>query len=167
MTTFVTADRHLGVVIDDEVRGRLIEYCIRAGRKETGGILTGRYSDLRDQAVITDVTGPPRDSIRAPFSFVRGLAGVQRRLDRAWRRHDFYLGEWHFHPFMGADPSLRDRTQITDFSKDPAYACPEPILVVVGGDPAQDAEFQVAVVQAGDLVFLAPSEQVDGLTTHR
>ena len=106
VTTFVTADRHLGVVLDDHVRGRLIEHCIRAGRKETGGILIGRYSDLHDQAIVTDATGPPRDSIRRRFSFVRGLVGVQRRLDGAWRHRDFYLGEWHFHPFMPADPAI-------------------------------------------------------------
>ena len=157
MTTFVTAERGLAVVLNDEVRARLIEHCIRAGQKETGGILIGRYSDLHDQAIVTDVTGPPKDSIRRRFSFVRGLVGVQRRLDRAWRQGDFYLGEWHFHPFMAADPSDGDRTQIIDFSKEPAYACPEPILVVVGGDPGHDAEFQIAVVQDGDLVFLAPS----------
>jgi integrative and conjugative element protein (TIGR02256 family) len=161
VTTFVTADRRLGVVLDDEVRARLVEQCIRSRRKETGGILIGRYSDLHDKAVVSDVTGPPRDSIRRRFSFVRGLVGVQRRLDQAWRRRAFYLGEWHFHPFMAADPSDRDRTQIIAFSKDPAYACPEPILVVIGGDPERDPEFQVAVVQGGDLLSLAPSAEVD------
>lgn len=166
MTTFVTADRRLGVVLDDEVCGRLVEQCIRAGRKETGGILIGRYSELHDKAVVTEVTGPPQDSIRRRFSFVRGLVGVQHRLDRAWRQRDFYLGEWHFHPFMAADPSDRDRTQIIDFSKDPAYACPEPILVVIGGDPGQHPEFQIAVVQGGDLAFLAPSADVNDPATH-
>lgn len=160
MTTFVTADRRLGVVLDDEVRARLIEHCVRASQKETGGILIGRYSSLHDQAIVTEVTGPPKDSIRRRFSFVRGLVGVQRRLDRVWRHRDFYLGEWHFHPFMSAQPSDRDRIQITDFSKDPAYACPEPILVVIGGDPEHDADFQIAVVQGGELAFLAPSADV-------
>jgi len=167
VTTFVTADRHLGVVLDDEVRDRLVEHCRRAGRKETGGILIGRYSNLHDQAIVTDVTGPPKDSVRRQFSFVRGLVGVQRRLDRAWRQRDFYLGEWHFHPFMAADPSGRDRTQIIDFSRDPAYACPEPILLVVGGDPDHDPEFQVAVVQGDDLVFLTPSAEAHHVTTDK
>lgn len=165
MTTFVTADRRLGLVLDDVVRGRLLEHCLRAGRIETGGILIGRYSDLHDLAIVTEVTGPPRDSIRRRFSFVRGMVGVQSRLDRAWRQRDFYLGEWHFHPLMAADPSDRDRTQIIDFSKDPAYACPEPILVVVGGNPEHDPEFQIAVVLGDDLTFLTPSAEVDDLTT--
>jgi integrative and conjugative element protein (TIGR02256 family) len=167
VTTFVTADRHLGVILDDEVRSRLVEHCIKAGRKETGGILIGRYSDLHDQAIVTEVTGPPKDSIRRRFSFVRGLIGVQRRLDRAWRQRDFYLGEWHFHPFMAADPSDRDRTQIIDFSKDPAYACPEPILVVVGGDPEHEPEFQIAVVLGDDVIFLTPSAEADDVATDR
>lgn len=167
MTTFVTSDRRIGVVIDDDTQRRLLEHCIRTGRKETGGILIGRYSDLHDQAIVTDVTGPPQDSIRRRFSFVRGLIGVQRRLDRAWRHRNFYLGEWHFHPFMAADPSDRDRTQIIDFSKDPTYACPEPILIVVGGDPEHEPEFQMAVVLGDDLVFLTPSSEVDNVATDR
>jgi integrative and conjugative element protein (TIGR02256 family) len=161
VTTFVTADRRLGVVLDEDVRQRLVEHCIRAGHKETGGILIGRYSETRDQAIITDLTGPPPGSIRRRFSFVRGFAGLQVRLDRAWRQHASYLGEWHFHPFMAADPSQRDRTQITDFARDPAYACPEPILLVIGGDPAGTPEIQVAVVQQPELLFLLPSDRVN------
>lgn len=161
MTTFVTSDRRIGIVIGDDLRGRLLEHCSRAGRKETGGILIGHYTELHDVAVVTDVTGPPPDSIRRRFSFIRGLAGIQRLIDRAWAEDRYYLGEWHYHPFMPATPSDRDRQQIKDFSNDPAYACPEPILVVVGGDPGRDPQIYVAAVQQGELIALMPSDDVN------
>jgi integrative and conjugative element protein (TIGR02256 family) len=160
---FVTADRHLGVVLTHETRRRLIAHCIRAGRLETGGILIGRYSDHHDQAVITEVTGPAVDSVHRRWFFVRGLAGMQRRIDRAWRRHDYYLGEWHFHPFASPEPSDRDRNQARDFSVDPAYSCPEPILLVVGGDPRRKPQVAVGVMVAGSLVPLLPRHLVDPL----
>lgn len=160
MTTFVTADRRLAVVIGDNIRSRLIAHCARAGRNETGGVLVGRYTDLHDQALITEVSGPPRDSIHMRVSFIRGLVGLQRRIDRAWRRHDYYLGEWHFHPYMDATPSDRDRKQITAFARDPAYACPQPILIVIGGDPSDNPEFHIGVVDGQTLLDLHPSDEV-------
>lgn len=163
MTTFVTNDRRLGVVISEDVHRRLVEHCVRAGHKETGGVLIGRYTDLHDQAIVTEVTGPPSDSIRRRASFIRGLAGLQGHIDRAWRRHRYYLGEWHFHPFMAAAPSDRDKTQIKDFSQDAAYACPEPILIVVGGDPRHDPQIEVGVMRDENLVTLVPSDEVDRL----
>jgi integrative and conjugative element protein (TIGR02256 family) len=153
---FVANDHVMGVAIPNRIRRRLLEHCRRAGVLETGGILIGHYSDLRDQAVITEVTGPPRDSVARRFSFVRGLIGLQARIDRAWRRGEYYLGEWHFHPFTSPDPSPRDLAQIIAFSKTEAYCCPEPILVVVGDDPNSVGRISVWLVVNGKTQELTP-----------
>jgi integrative and conjugative element protein (TIGR02256 family) len=160
---FVAADRRLCVVLAQKARRRLIRHCVRAGRRETGGILIGRYTDLRDQAIVTEVTGPPVDSVHRRWLFIRGLAGMQRRIDRAWRRHDFYIGEWHFHPFASPEPSDRDRDQVRQFSVDPAYSCPEPILLVVGDDPRLNPQMTVGVMVAESLIPLMPRDLVDPL----
>ena len=83
------------------------------------------------------MTGAPPDSRAGPTWFHRGTAGLQRLVGRAWRdRGEYYLGEWHHHPGAAPTPSLTDVTQMRAIATDPARACPEPILVIVGGDPA-------------------------------
>jgi integrative and conjugative element protein (TIGR02256 family) len=146
---FVAEDHSVAIMITEAIRKTLLGHCETARQLETGGILIGHYTPLGDQAVITEVTGPPRDSIASRWSFIRGLHGLQQRINRAWRRRDYYLGEWHFHPFARPIPSDQDRTQIIAFSIDPAYRCPEPILLVVGGDPRIGGELGVGVVLKG------------------
>src|SRR6266567_2725653 len=99
-------------MITGAIRKRLLAHCIKARQLETGGILIGHYTPLGDQAVITGVIGPPRDSIATPSVFIRGLHGVQKLINGAWRRRDYYLGEWHFHPFALPIPGGQDRRQI-------------------------------------------------------
>ena len=146
---FVARDHSVAIVVTQAIRESLLRYCVDAGQNETGGILIGHYTPLRDQAVITQLTGPPPDSTAGPTWFVRGVTGLQRLINRAWRRRDFYLGEWHFHPFAAAEPSDRDRRQILDFAKNPNYRCPEPVLLVVGGDPSAGGELSMVVVLKG------------------
>jgi integrative and conjugative element protein (TIGR02256 family) len=153
---FVAEDHSVAILITDAIRKILLAHCEQARRLETGGILIGHYTPLGDQAVITEATGPPRDSVAGRWSFLRGLYGLQGRINRAWRRQNYYLGEWHFHPFSSPTPSGRDRTQILAFAHDPAYRCPEPILLVVGGDPGSGGELAVGVVLDGKLRELRP-----------
>jgi integrative and conjugative element protein (TIGR02256 family) len=148
---FVARDHSIAILITIAIRKALAQYCTQAGRHETGGILIGHYTPLGDQAVITKVTSAPRDSSAGRSWFVRGVAGLQQLINRAWRRRDYYLGEWHFHPFASPDPSDRDRRQIAYLSRDPDYRCPEPILIVVGGDPGTGGDLAVSVVLKGKL----------------
>jgi integrative and conjugative element protein (TIGR02256 family) len=153
---FVAEDHAVAIMITEPIRKKLLGHCEKAHRLETGGILIGHYTPLGDQAIITEVTGPPRDSIASRWSFIRGLHGLQRLINQAWRRHDYYLGEWHFHPFASPIPGDRDRRQVIAFSKNPAYRCPEPILLVVGGDPRIGGELGVGVVLKGRFREMRP-----------
>ena len=146
---FVAEDQSLAVVVTQAILESLARHCSNAGKNETGGILIGHYTALRDQAVITRVTGAPPDSKAGPTWFVRGIAGLQQLIDAAWRRRDYYIGEWHFHPFAAPEPSERDRRQIVEFAREPNYRCPEPILVIVGGDPKIGGDLAVAVAIKG------------------
>lgn len=147
---FVAENHAVAVMITEAIRTKLLEHCKKADQLETGGILIGHYTPLGDQAIITEVSGPPRDSIASRWSFIRGLRGLQQLVDRAWQRRDYYIGEWHFHPYARPSPSDRDRRQIIAFSEDRAYRCPEPILLVVGGDPTVGGELGIGVVLGGN-----------------
>lgn len=114
-------------------------HCRDAGEVETGGILIGRYTERHDCAVVDHVTGPTEDSRATRTRFRRGTAGLQKLLDRLWRRERrYYLGEWHFHPGAASEPSSVDRRQLRSIARDPGYSCPEPILLIIGGNPSGD-----------------------------
>jgi len=106
---------------------------------ETGGILIGYYTGSLRRAVIERATPPPSDSRTGPTSFYRGVKGLRGLLSKLWRRplskRRYYLGEWHFHPGGAAIPSAQDRDQIQEIADSTDYQCPEPILLLLGGDP--------------------------------
>lgn len=153
---FVVGDQTAAVVVSVSAKRAMLKHCQSAGDLETGGILIGYYSPLCDQAIITEVAGAPSDSVSGRWTFTRGIAGLQPLIDRAWRRGKYYLGEWHFHPFVSPLPSPRDRAQLASFSRDRAYRCPEPVLMVVGGDQPIGGELWVGAVLNGALRQFEP-----------
>lgn len=104
---------------------------------ETGGILVGHYSGDSRFAHVTNLVPAPGDSISKRFSFQRGVRGIQRFLNQMWAKRRYYLGEWHFHPDGSAAPSGADANQMRDVACSGGYHCPEPVLVIVGGNPPE------------------------------
>lgn len=146
-----SADGRFRVVIGEDQLERLVHLSRKAGRVETGGILVGSYSEVQDTAVIARVTGPPRDSRAGRSFFDRGTRGLQALLDRLWRsEHEYYLGEWHFHPGGEAEPSDEDRRQMRSFATCADVRCPEPILLIVGGYPETGRSVRAFVYPNGD-----------------
>ena len=129
-------DRKFGLHLKESILLDGLKQCTDSTSQETGGILVGYYTPAHDCAVVTALSGPPPDSIRGPWFFERGTNGIQRWISRLWReRKHFYLGEWHFHPGGPSVPSYDDQEQMQKFSKDKKLKCPEPILLIIGGDP--------------------------------
>ncbi len=133
---FWSRDRKFGLSLQESLLLEGLKECLTSTPQETGGILVGYYTPAHDCAVVTALSGPPEDSIRGPRLFKRGTNGIQRWISRLWReqRH-FYLGEWHYHPGGASVPSLDDKQQMRSLSKDNKLKCPEPILLIIGGDP--------------------------------
>ncbi|NJI72720.1 hypothetical protein HCX49_05840 [Sphingobacterium kitahiroshimense] len=102
-------------------------------QNETGGILIGNYQNDYSVAYISLITGPPKDSKKARFTFTRGVSGLSKILDENWGVGKYYLGEWHFHPGTSPEPSRQDVNQIHQISQTGKYECPEPILLIIGG----------------------------------
>ncbi|RDY72585.1 hypothetical protein DXT76_01205 [Halobacillus trueperi] len=114
---------------------KMQDTCKKANKKETGGILIGKYSSDLTTAIITQATGPPEDSKYGTTWFERGINGLQDKLDIAWAEEgSYYLGEWHFHPKDSPMPSIIDIKQMNRISDNPKYSCPEPLLLIVNGD---------------------------------
>lgn len=133
---FRTQDQRFGLLLPKEQVSEILAFCRKAGRSETGGLLIGRYSEQRDFANVSVVTGPTPDSKAGRTWFQRGVAGLQDLLIQRWlKQNEYYLGEWHSHPLATPAPSGTDGIQMRGIAHSPAYRCPEPVLLIVGGDP--------------------------------
>ena len=160
---FASADRRFGLRLPAGLLDEILGYCRAAIGVETGGILIGRYDTAHDCALVTQVTGPPADSRASRSSFTRGVRGLRRLVLRVWRdRGEYYVGEWHFHPGGSPNPSGIDRAQMRAFAENPAHRCPEPILVIVGGDPATDCRISASVTALGEMIPMLSDGATDG-----
>lgn len=122
------------VCFSKKIKQKLIELCSRSNPKETGGILIGKYSKDQSTAIITTIVPAPKNSISKHFSFLRGTKGLLKILDRSWDKGQYYLGEWHYHPNAQPNPSNQDIFQMIQLSKSEGLHCPEPILLILGGN---------------------------------
>lgn len=151
---FRSRDTRFAVRIPGPQVKSLLKFAREAGRRETGGILVGYYSTKLDCAHVTEVSAPPSDSKAGGWSFERGVRGLAKQLSTLWNAstRTYYLGEWHFHPYASPEASGDDRRQMRAISVNDDYRCPEPLLLILGGDPnsAWDARAYVfPVTQAG------------------
>lgn len=123
----------LNVIIKEEMVNAIFKMCHASYPKETGGILIGKYSSNLQRAQVTIVTEAPADSKSGRTWFHRGTNGLQQLLEEVWeKKREFYLGEWHFHPGGVPTPSIHDIIEMNRISKNKAYNCPEPILIIAG-----------------------------------
>jgi len=150
---------HLGrytVSLPESTIEAMLKWCKEANEMETGGILLGRYSADLKRAEISRALGPPSDSLRGQNWFIRGIKGLNRLLRRLWTlRKDYYLGEWHYHPNASPIPSNVDMSQLETIARSDKYSCPEPILIIIGGDPQGRWKMSVTVFpRDGELTVL-------------
>ncbi len=163
---FRSPDKRLGTLISQAELSKAVEQCCKAGRDETGGILVGRYTAAHDCAVVTSVSDAPRDSLGGGTWFRRGVAGLQRWLNGLWKSRTYYLGNrilsrcdgWRRRKrgVISAEIEV-DRNGFED-----RHHCPEPILIIVGGDPKQDWHINVYVYVAGEGLRELPEVKNEG-----
>lgn len=151
-----------GVVFMSRMFSKMLHECIRAGANETGGIFWGKYNDSLDSAIITGFSRAPEDSVIGRSSFVRGVAGLQRKLQSLWNKSNraYYLGEWHFHPSGSSAASSTDIQQMFENANSRQLQCPEPIMIIIGGNPCRDWEVNINVyVRDGNSYKLVPQDE--------
>jgi integrative and conjugative element protein (TIGR02256 family) len=124
-----------GFVIPTILYAEILKKCLSSGNNETGGIIIGNYSEDLHYAMAKMILGPSPDSKSGSNWFYRGVLGFQLILNSLWyRQKQYYIGEWHYHPFGEAKPSRTDINQMLSIASTKQYNCPEPILIIVGGD---------------------------------
>ena len=150
---FWSTDHRFGLRLGSPHITSIINECTKSYPNETGGILVGFYNKNLDCAEVTKVFFEPRDSRRGKTWFVRGVYGLQHKLNKLWlRQKGYYLGEWHFHPRGTAIPSPDDINQMFDIAASSKTHCPEPILLIFAGtDDVQGISY---------CAFIFPNEQV-------
>ena len=101
---------------------------------ETGGVLYGRRDEASAIVWIDAASGPPPDSVCSPTRFVcgtQGVAGMTAAIKRRSRGESGYLGIWHTHPDMSADPSSTDIAGM--FGLVASEPLREAVMLIVGG----------------------------------
>jgi integrative and conjugative element protein (TIGR02256 family) len=150
-----SSNKKFGLVVSHEQLLQISAHCIKADGRETGGVLIGNYSANNTCASITQILGPTQDSKSGRTWFIRGISGLQKLIDRYWERdRHYYLGEWHFHPNALPDPSGQDIAQMRSIATSQAFNCPEPLLIIMGGNPAKHPLVRVFVFPKGQLIEL-------------
>ena len=134
---YASPDGLFQVSLASDQVAQMLAYCRAAKSNETGGILVGYYTATRDCAIITAISGPTKDSRSSRTRFKRGTQGLGQWLVSLWNepQRSYYLGEWHFHPYAAPAPSGDDSRQMRDIATSPDYHCPEPLLMILGGNP--------------------------------
>lgn len=157
-----TEDRHFGVRLPTAVLRQIFRECERAKDVETGGIIVGHYNPRHDCAKVSAVSVPPSDSHHSRRRFIRGVRGLQKWIDRLWTsvKKRYYLGEWHFHPGGQPVPSEPDTVQMANIASSHKYNCPEPLLMIVGGNRARGFTAAVYVFHGG-LIQMNPRQIPD------
>jgi integrative and conjugative element protein (TIGR02256 family) len=144
--TFRDKDGHFTVSISSAQVAYLLKQCIDSGKFETGGILIGVYDEKLSTAIVARVIGAPTDSRRGRNWFHRGVSGLQNLILMLWSREKhYYLGEWHYHPGGSPEASNVDIRQMKYISSSKGYQCPEPILLIIGGNPKSTWSIQVTL----------------------
>lgn len=151
---FKSVNNEFCVEINDSILNSIKNECIMAINNETGGILIGKYLD-RNNAMIIEITGPPKDSNRTMSTFKSGINGLIKLLDYRWNLGQYYIGEWHSHPNSSPRPSKTDDTQMKKLAMDKSLKCPEPILLIMGGNQDKGWKLSIHVYKKDSKVTLA------------
>ena len=145
---FSSKDSQFQLIITSKLMDEMLSFCKEIENLETGRILIGHYSDSLDRAIVTRISEAPSDSIKRKSSFFRGSKGLLKLLNKIWPKKEYYLGEWHYHPYSSPRPSRADQKQMRCLSSNTKLNCPEPILLIVGGNPIGNWTITVHVFES-------------------
>ena len=107
--------------------------CVRAGERETGGMLFGEHITKGDFVVVEATV----EAVGLFASFVRAIKDGFAKLENFFRRtrYDFtrfnYLGEWHSHPSFALIPSSTDSATMQAIVEEPSTGALFLVLLIV------------------------------------
>jgi integrative and conjugative element protein (TIGR02256 family) len=158
---FYSTWHNLQVNIPQKVIDEMQDECKRANNMETGGALLGYYDGTK--AVVTSITKPDKNQELEPRNFDRPALGKEF-LDEQYENGRRYIGDWHSHPNNSPNSSLIDNEQMIEFVCNEKLNCPEPILIILGGNNINGFEISAQVYKKnGEIVEKLPFEQHEKL----
>jgi len=104
---------------------------------ETGGLMFGERDDAAKVVWVTEVIGPPPDSVHSAAEFVCGVQGVDSYRDEKAKRglgSLKFIGMWHSHPGGAVAPSERDVLGMASIVLATSPPLPKSLLLIAGGD---------------------------------
>lgn len=147
-TLFASPDGRFAVRIDDAALVAAHLFAAARHPFETGGALVGYYASDK-LAVVTEVLGPPADTIHGPRALVLGAAGLAEHFAAIWPAR-YHLGDWHTHPGESPPvPSDTDHATMRDHVLGNAV-----LSLILGGAPGAYA-MSATVYEHGDPVLLS------------
>ena len=102
---------------------------------ETGGLSFGERNDAIGVVWVSEVDGPPPDSIARPDLFECGVVGTQQAhlVRERWSRGSVrYVGMWHTHPVSAPVPSPTDLGGMDKILSDGAVNPSKSLLSILG-----------------------------------
>lgn len=129
------------VIIDDGVIVKIKKYRNKYYPNETGGIVLGYHDQYTKKIYVVDVSDEPRDSISNRTSFIRGVSGLQNKLNDVIERTKGevnYIGEWHSHPNMCSTKPSADDQIIIHQLKDELRCEGIPFLMIISNGEDMD-----------------------------
>lgn len=128
-------DKKTILSIEDNAIHKMMKYCQRQGRNESGGILLGRVRDNYSEFIITDISEPCIKDKSGRCYFIRNKENAQMIINKNWKQSSGqinYLGEWHTHPEYNPTPSFIDKRLLSQCLKKNEYPFNGLFMIIVG-----------------------------------
>lgn len=107
----------------------------RGTKVETGGLLFGQTDEFLKIIWVTEIGGPPPDSVASEAGFICGTAGTKALSEeKRSRTRDsvHFIGMWHTHPDGSPHPSDTDLNAMQKL-KDASGEMPRQFLMLIAG----------------------------------
>jgi len=131
------------VYILKEVLDFMRQESAESGDAETGGVLIG-FRKGGDEYVIVRASKAGPNATRTKTRFEKDEEYCQNELLNAFNElgeKGLYLGEWHFHPSGGNEPSGLDIKSLTEIAAQDNYRIDKPIMIIL----SRDMEFAITI----------------------
>lgn len=151
MSAFIANGGRFAVRVDPDALDALRLFAAAVHPLETGGALVGHYESDK-LAVVTDVLGPPSDTVHGPRDLVLGAAGLAEHFAAIWPAR-YHLGDWHTHPGESPPvPSDTDHATMRDHALGGAV-----LSVILGGTPGAYSVIATVYEHGEPLVLIEAS----------
>lgn len=127
---------NLRIIVNNEVIHNIKKYYHSNMKYETGGVLLGKFNRENRIIEITEVY-EIKSNLFSRILYKRSARKAQKIINQRWRETEGrvnYIGEWHTHPNMPANPSSTDLKSLKEISQKVGHALLCTILIIVGRD---------------------------------